>query len=138
MLAALGQPTRAASIWGASEALRAANDVVIPAAERGLYDQMVALGRDRLDPAAFAAAWHAGREMSLDQALELARAEPSREPVASLTQREQEIASLVARGLTNRQIADTLGVAPRTADTHVSNILRKLGLTSRTDLQRDT
>ena len=38
----------------------------------------------------------------------------------------------VARGLSNRAIADELGIAERTARTHVSNILAKLGLTSRT------
>jgi non-specific serine/threonine protein kinase len=50
---------------------------------------------------------------------------------ARLTPREQEIAPLIARGLTNRQIAAQLGIAERTADTHVENILDKLGLRSR-------
>ena len=38
----------------------------------------------------------------------------------------------VARGLSNKAIADELGITERTARTHVSNILAKLGLTSRT------
>jgi DNA-binding NarL/FixJ family response regulator len=48
-----------------------------------------------------------------------------------LTPRESEVAVLIARGLTNRQIAEELIVSERTADTHVRNILGKLGLASR-------
>jgi DNA-binding NarL/FixJ family response regulator len=51
-----------------------------------------------------------------------------------LTPRELEVASLVARGLTNRQIADELVIAARTADNHVGHILDKLGLTSRAQI----
>jgi DNA-binding NarL/FixJ family response regulator len=47
-------------------------------------------------------------------------------------QREREVLSLIADGATNRQIARQLTVTERTARTHVSNILGKLGLTSRT------
>jgi non-specific serine/threonine protein kinase len=52
----------------------------------------------------------------------------------ALTRREREIVALVARGLTNRAIAAELGIAERTADTHLSNILAKLGLRSRADV----
>ena len=52
--------------------------------------------------------------------------------VAALTTRERDVLACVARGLSNRAIADELGMAERTARTHVSNILAKLGLTSRT------
>ena len=48
-----------------------------------------------------------------------------------LTPREGEVAELIAHGLTNRQIAARLFIAERTADTHVSNILAKLGCASR-------
>jgi DNA-binding NarL/FixJ family response regulator len=51
---------------------------------------------------------------------------------ASLTGREREVLGGVARGLSNRAIADELGITERTARTHVSNILAKLGLSSRT------
>ncbi len=51
---------------------------------------------------------------------------------APLTEREREVILLIADGRTNQQIATRLGVTERTARTHVSNILAKLGLTSRT------
>jgi DNA-binding NarL/FixJ family response regulator len=50
---------------------------------------------------------------------------------ARLTRREREIAGFIARGMSNREIAETLVIAPRTAETHVANILSKLGFTSR-------
>jgi tetratricopeptide (TPR) repeat protein len=50
---------------------------------------------------------------------------------STLTRREREIASLVAEGLTNRQIAQRLFISDRTAETHVIHILNKLGFTSR-------
>jgi DNA-binding NarL/FixJ family response regulator len=48
-----------------------------------------------------------------------------------LTPREREVATLIARGESNRQIATALVVAPRTAARHVENILNKLGLRNR-------
>ncbi|MEO8694174.1 MAG: AAA family ATPase [Acidimicrobiales bacterium] len=50
-----------------------------------------------------------------------------------LTAREAEVLSLVAAGRTNRQIGEALYVSEKTASVHVSNILRKLGVTSRVD-----
>ena len=52
--------------------------------------------------------------------------------LARLTSRERDVLACVAHGLSNRAIAQELGMAERTARTHVSNILAKLGLTSRT------
>jgi predicted ATPase/DNA-binding CsgD family transcriptional regulator len=51
-----------------------------------------------------------------------------------LTRREHEIALLIARGLSNREIADDLVISPATAARHVANILAKLGFTSRTQI----
>ena len=52
--------------------------------------------------------------------------------LAALTARERDVLAGVARGLSNKAIADELGITERTARTHVSNILAKLGLSSRT------
>lgn len=54
------------------------------------------------------------------------------EIVEPLTDREREVLVLVARGETNKEIGRHLGISERTARTHVSNILGKLGLASRT------
>ena len=51
-----------------------------------------------------------------------------------LTRREGEIAALIARGLTNRQIAAALHISERTAENHVQHILTKLGLHTRTQI----
>jgi DNA-binding NarL/FixJ family response regulator len=54
-------------------------------------------------------------------------------PVA-LTRREQEVATLVAQGMTNHQMAAKLFLSERTIEKHVSKILRKLDLASRTEI----
>lgn len=55
-------------------------------------------------------------------------------PPSTLTGREREIARLVARGLTNRGIADELVISPATVARHVTNILTKLGYSSRAQI----
>ncbi len=50
-----------------------------------------------------------------------------------LTPREAEVLALVAAGQTNRQIGERLYVSEKTASVHVSNILRKLGVSTRVD-----
>jgi DNA-binding CsgD family transcriptional regulator len=52
----------------------------------------------------------------------------------SLTPREREVAGLLAEGLTNAALAERLYISPRTAAVHVSNILSKLAMTSRTEV----
>ena len=51
-----------------------------------------------------------------------------------LTRRERQVVALLAQGLTNRQIAEALRIGERTVETYVGNSLRKLGLTSRTQV----
>jgi DNA-binding NarL/FixJ family response regulator len=56
---------------------------------------------------------------------------PDQPPTETLTPREQEVALLVGRGLTNRQIAQELVLSEHTVHHHVTNILKKLNLSSR-------
>ena len=58
-------------------------------------------------------------------------AEVPPEPLDSLSPREREILSLIARGASNKEIARELGIAETTVKIHVQHILRKLGLSSR-------
>jgi DNA-binding NarL/FixJ family response regulator len=57
--------------------------------------------------------------------------EPAPDLVDELSVRELEVLRLIARGLENAEIAQELGISPRTAKNHVSNILAKLGLPNR-------
>lgn len=87
----------------------------------------------------FANAILRGEQMDLSAAIAFALGEsqvsepPQREerPPSPLTRRESEVATLVAEGLTNQEIADRLVISPRTAEAHVENILRKLGFSTR-------
>jgi DNA-binding CsgD family transcriptional regulator len=65
-----------------------------------------------------------------------ARAEKAllRQEFGGLTEREKEVAVLIAQGKTNREIAAALVIGERTATTHVGNIMAKLGFTSRTQI----
>jgi DNA-binding NarL/FixJ family response regulator len=79
---------------------------------------------------------HAG-EVSLDPAVARLLAQRMRtrkveEPVEPLTQREKEVLAQLGKGASNKEIAYELSITERTARTHVSNILGKLGLASRT------
>jgi predicted ATPase/DNA-binding CsgD family transcriptional regulator len=88
-----------------------------------------------------------GRRLTPDEAIALGldeRPDLPADPSAGLTRREQEIAALVATGLTNRDIAGKLYLSVRTVETHVDHALSKLGFRTRTQLaawilaQRDT
>jgi DNA-binding CsgD family transcriptional regulator len=71
-----------------------------------------------------------------DRALDLGRRleGASTRPDGELTGREREVAALLADGLTNGQLAERLFISPKTAAVHVSNILAKLGLSSRAEI----
>jgi non-specific serine/threonine protein kinase len=51
-----------------------------------------------------------------------------------LTRREREVAAMIAAGKTNREIAETLVVSTRTVETHVENVLTRLGFSSRSQI----
>ena len=73
-----------------------------------------------------------GREAALEIALRSSIAPPP--PDHPLTAREREVAGLVASGLSNRQIANRLYIAERSAEGHIERIRNKLGFTSRTQV----
>jgi DNA-binding NarL/FixJ family response regulator len=77
--------------------------------------------------------WRVADVRQLRAALGLA---PSGQPAGAptLTPREREVALLIADGLTNAELARRLYISPKTAAVHVSSILRKLGVTSRTEV----
>lgn len=58
------------------------------------------------------------------------------DPLHNLTQRERMVLQLAAEGLSNAEVAEKLFISPRTAETHRTNLLRKLGLQTQTDLVR--
>jgi non-specific serine/threonine protein kinase len=77
---------------------------------------------------------HAGRTMPAEAAVELAvrlTAAPEAVDASALTARQQEVAELVAEGLTNRQIGRRLGISEKTAELHVSHVMARLGVPSR-------
>lgn len=59
---------------------------------------------------------------------------PNEPPVEQLTPREMDVLRLVAKGMSNKEIADTLIVSEKTVKTHISNILSKLHLADRTQV----
>ncbi len=145
VVAALDGPARTARLWGAAEAAREVICVALPPCDRALHDPYLVDARFRLGEKAWEEALAEGRAMTLERAVEYALSKAETSTAASvvperpsagtisapLARREREIAALVARGFTNRQIASELVVSARTVDNHVANILKKLKLRSR-------
>jgi non-specific serine/threonine protein kinase len=144
---AQGQPQRAARLLGAAEALREAIGAPLPPADRSDHERSVAAARAALGEEGFGAAWEGGRVSSLEQAIEYAlgtgtavappptdadrqHAALERE-LARISRREQEVAALIAQGLSDRQIAERLVITEGTAGLHVVHILDKLGFHAR-------
>ena len=112
---------------------------------RPQHEQSVSLIVRRIGQKAFDAAFARGRAMTIDEGVAFAVADkPAPKPAlpvksapdTELTPRQLEIARLIADDLTNRQIADRLFLSERTVETHITNMLNKLGLSSRVQLSR--
>lgn len=130
----------AARLRGAASRLMEARGVVSP--QYGYRERRATGARAGFREAVLVSARTAGRSTGLE-ALDLeatirnALAEPASDyrPVpAPLTPRERAVVMLIARGFTNRQIAEALVISERTADGHVANILGKLELRTRTQV----
>ena len=155
LAAALHDPAGAMRLAGAADALRRRGGGPITPGAEGRLERVLRPVRADLGEEAANAAWQAGRALSLDDAVAAALAITELpEPTASgsaapaqsgptsagsptgsvLTAREQEVATLIARGLTNRQIADALVITEGTAANHVVHILNKLGQSSRAQI----
>ncbi len=102
----------------AAEALRRSHEIAAPLGARPLLDAIEAFSRRS--------------RLTVDVA-ELPVLEESDVARLGLTPREAEVLALVAAGRTNRQIGTELYVSEKTASVHVSNILRKLGVTTRVE-----
>jgi DNA-binding NarL/FixJ family response regulator len=110
-------------------------DRVVAALEAGAIGYLLKDADERAVIEAIRAA-HNG-ETRLDPAVaailtDRLRRKPTPPPVDPLTEREAEVLALLGKGLSNREIAARLVIADCTARTHVSNVLGKLGLASRT------
>jgi predicted ATPase/DNA-binding CsgD family transcriptional regulator len=139
--AASGRHRYAARLLGACETIKRRGGT--PLAETGPFvahhahcesDALRALG-----DAAYTAAFNQGVHSTLDEAITHALGDRSpRRPTQSagelLTRREEQIAALVAEGLTNKDIATRLVISQRTAESHIEHILAKLGFTARAQI----
>jgi non-specific serine/threonine protein kinase len=137
-----------AKLFGAAQALREGGEYHNTAEEAALREPYLAAARAGLDEAVWQEAYAAGKRMVLEEAVEYALCisesipstdamlvqPPAGTRAVFLTRREEEITALVARGMTNRQIASEFTISEHTVATHVRRILKKLGLQSRAQL----
>jgi predicted ATPase/DNA-binding CsgD family transcriptional regulator len=152
MAQARGNPARALKLVGAASALRERlHGAPMPPVQRAQQQKLIEAVQGSLGTEAATAALAEGRAMGFEQAISYARAAdepapttkvaaesptalPAQGPLAWLTPREREVAGLLLRGMSNRQIAEDLVITERTAETHVCRILSKLGLDSRAQI----
>jgi predicted ATPase/DNA-binding CsgD family transcriptional regulator len=140
VLASSDRAELAAKLLGASESLRDAFGFARSVPQQAAVNDAGTAARERLGSDAFEAAWSKGKAMTADEAVALAlgRSAPARveraQHPAGLTGREVQIVVDIARGLTNRQIAEKLGISERTVDAHVQNIRNKLGMARRAQI----
>jgi DNA-binding CsgD family transcriptional regulator len=130
---ATGNPGTCAQLLGAATAIRGELVPLQPPVDTA----DVAAARDRarssLGSGAFDAAWLAGASASRDRAIDAAIALLGSRASADaiLSPREREVLRLIAQGASNQQIADALYITLRTVKAHVTSILTKLDLPSR-------
>ncbi|MDQ2906957.1 MAG: response regulator transcription factor [Chloroflexota bacterium] len=108
----LGQKEHARLAWGAAHT--AIGSLAATIDDAGLRDHFLRVA-----------------QRSLPKESRLLARQAEAEPFAGLTERERTVARLIAQGHINREIAEALVVSERTVEAHVSNILSKLGFTSR-------
>jgi predicted ATPase/DNA-binding CsgD family transcriptional regulator len=140
---------RAAQLLGAAEGLRERAGLGVWPVRRELEQRQATLLRDAYATRTeeLQAASDSGRSLNLELTTELALADttarvPAARPApiaiessgSQLTAREQEVADLIARGNTSKEIANALVITERTADTHAAHIRDKLGLRSRAEI----
>jgi non-specific serine/threonine protein kinase len=138
-------PQAAVRLDVAADELRRSLDVVRWPSEQRHLERSLQIVQQHLGKEAYAAARAAARTATLEATLNEARGLTHRALTGSsrsvdqsssvaLSQREREVAALVTRGLSNREIADELVVTRKTAEAHISHILNKLGLSSRVQI----
>jgi predicted ATPase/DNA-binding CsgD family transcriptional regulator len=145
-LALRGDAARAARLWGAAEALGEAASVSLMPVIESRYDHEVhvAAARSRLGEEAFGAAWSEGRATTPERAVEYAlqtpplpeQAEAPPAYPAGLSAREAEVLRLVARGMTNAQVAGELYISTRTVNAHLGSVYHKIGSSTRAEATR--
>jgi non-specific serine/threonine protein kinase len=110
---------------------------------RTSHAECVDTTRRALGETAFAAELRRGAELTFDDVLAFATGAPAQTPTGRtgrpdadgvLTRRQAEVAELVAQGLSNKEIAARLVISQRTAESHVDNMLSKLGFAKRSQI----